>query len=77
MLLISAKVHGLCSDECCFVVHMGFWFKDVLFIKSPVTAVHSHVGPVWFHWAATVGCQTRRKQQTQLSGRPHRGSCTN
>lgn len=62
MLPMGAKVHGLCSGECRFAVHVGFWFEDVLFIKSPIAAVHLHVGPVEFHWAATVGCQTRRMQ---------------
>lgn len=46
MLSMGAKVHGLCSGECRFAVHVGFWFEDVLFIKSPIAAVHLHVGPV-------------------------------
>ena len=48
MLLICAEGQGLCSGEIQFAVFVWFWFKDVLFLKSPVTTMHSHVGPVLF-----------------------------
>ena len=48
MLTESTESECLGVVKRCFTVLMWFWFKDVLFLKSPVTTMHSHVGPVLF-----------------------------
>ena len=46
MLTESTESECLGVVERCFAVLIRFWFKDVLFFKSPITTMHSHVGPV-------------------------------
>ena len=48
MLAESTESECLRVDKRCFAVLMRFWFKDVIFFKSPITTMHSHVGPVLF-----------------------------
>jgi len=63
MLLIRAEGQRLCSGEIQFAVFIGFWFKDVLFLKSPVTTMHSHVGSVLF----SLGSYCRLDEQVASS----------
>lgn len=46
MLAESTESECLGVVKRCFAVLIWFWFKDVIFFKSPVTTMHSHVGPV-------------------------------
>ena len=46
MLAESTESECLRVDKRCFAVFIGFWFKDVISFKSPITTMHSHVGSV-------------------------------
>ena len=46
MLAESTESKCLGVVKRCFAVLIRFWFKDVLFFKSPITTMHFHVGPV-------------------------------
>lgn len=46
MLTESTESECLGIVKRCFAVLIRFWFKDVISLKSPITTMHSHVGPV-------------------------------